>query len=95
MRTHAHYMPFKGEKKSCGLYEPWKCVPQIWLLGSYLDLLTFSASAEFFLRIVFQVAACVYSTGLLENLGKGEKNQQSVVMHMGNHMLHKIAYVLC
>ena len=34
-----------------------------------------STLAGFYLRTVFQVAACVYSTGLLENLGK-KKNQQ-------------------
>jgi hypothetical protein len=41
------------------------------------------------------VAACVYSARLLENLGKGEKNQQSVVMHMENHMLCETAYAQC
>lgn len=75
LHTHAQYMPCKGEKRSCGFYEPWKCVPQTWSLGSYLYLLTFSTPAEFLLRIVFQVAACVYSTGLLENLGKGKINK--------------------
>lgn len=63
----------KGEKKNRGLYELYvETYTQIWSFGSLLDPIIFSTPAGFFLRTVFQVAACVYSTGLLENLGKGK-----------------------
>lgn len=50
---------------------------------------------QFLFRTLFQVAACVYSTELLENTEKKEENQQSVVMHIENHMFHKTAYMRC
>lgn len=93
LHTLAHHIPCKGgEEESWSSWTIATCTPSMVTWQFFESLRFFCPSWA--LRIIFQVAACVYSTGLLENLRK-EKNQQIVVMRMENHMLHKTAYVLC
>lgn len=68
--THANYIQCKGgEKESWSLWTVETCTQNMatWQLFGSPHI---SALPRFYVRIVSQVAACVYSTGISENLGK-------------------------